>query len=307
MWLQPEGYFTGRPPPPPPTPRQRSRSPCWQPRLPPLPSDQWCWGEWHVYPRREKKKRGFIRLCCSERRLRVVGKAWGWWWCRLFSSQRMRRHLCALHRKHHYIVWWKSERAIWDSTGSGWWLCMSVCVCVFGCVELKHGIVSETPSCTEPPLLHHMNNWCSMCSRYCSEMKCGIVHPGMEVCYWSRWPAAYDADAPVLPLQSDALSGALHPAPAQHGSEVLGPRTQDCPRNPIKAGSRMSDPPSLLIFQKSSGGPVCVFLSGFEVTCRRTENYSVCSVFSGESVYILHGLSQMVCHWYGNTLLLRCL
>lgn len=32
-----------------------------------------------------------------------------------------------------------------------------VCVCVFGCVELKHGIVSETPSCTEPPLLHHMN------------------------------------------------------------------------------------------------------------------------------------------------------
>lgn len=134
-----------------------------------------------------------------------------------------------------------------------------VCVCVFGCVELKHGIVSETPSCTEPPLLHHMNNWCSMCSRYCSEMKCGIVHPGMEVCYWSRWPAAYDADAPVLPLQSDALSGALHPAPAQHGSEVLGPRTQDCPRNPIKAGSRMSDPPSLLIFQKSSGGPVCVF------------------------------------------------
>lgn len=42
--------------PPPPTPRQRSRSPCWQPRLPPLPSDQWCWGEWHVYPRREKKK-----------------------------------------------------------------------------------------------------------------------------------------------------------------------------------------------------------------------------------------------------------
>ena len=68
-----------------------------------------------------------------------------------------------------------------------------------------------------------------------------------------------DADAPVLPLQSNALSGALHPAPAQHGSEVLGPRAQDCPRNPIKAGSCMSDPPSLLIFQMSCGGPVCVF------------------------------------------------
>lgn len=92
-------------------------------------------------PPEGKKKRGFIRLCCSERRLRVVGKAWGWWWwwCRLFSSQGMRRHLCALHRKHHYLVWWKSERAIWDSTGSGWWLCMSVCVCVWVCrVETWH-------------------------------------------------------------------------------------------------------------------------------------------------------------------------
>ncbi len=34
-----------------------------------------------------------------------------------------------------------------------------VCVCV--CVEIKHGIVSETTHCTELPLLHEcMNNWC---------------------------------------------------------------------------------------------------------------------------------------------------
>lgn len=42
------------------------------------------------------------------------------------------------------------------------------------------------------------------------------------------------AEALVLPLQSDALSGALHPAPAQHGTKVLRARTQDRPRNPVK-------------------------------------------------------------------------
>lgn len=44
----------------------------------------------------------------------------------------------------------------------------------------------------------------------------------------------HDADVLALPLQSDALSGALHPAPAKHCSEVLRSCTQDCPRNPIK-------------------------------------------------------------------------
>ena len=125
-WLQPEGYFTGPPPPP----NAASTQPLSMMTAASSPVTLWS-----VMLRRVarltpggKRKKGFIHLCCSERRLRVVGKAWGWW-CRLFSSQWVRRHLCALHRKHHNLVWWKSERAIWDSTGSGWWLCVCVWVC----------------------------------------------------------------------------------------------------------------------------------------------------------------------------------
>ena len=117
-----------RSPPPPPNPPPTPPPPQKSHASPPLTL-------WSVMLRRVarltpggKSKKGFIRLCCSERRLRVVGKAWGWW-CRLFSSQWVKRHLCALHRKHHNLVWWKSERAIWDSTGSGWWLCVCVWVC----------------------------------------------------------------------------------------------------------------------------------------------------------------------------------
>lgn len=42
------------------------------------------------------------------------------------------------------------------------------------------------------------------------------------------------ADVPVLPLQSDTLSGALHPTPTQHGTKVLRPCTENCPRNQKK-------------------------------------------------------------------------
>jgi len=55
-----------------------------------------------------------------------------------------------------------------------------------------------------------------------------------------------DAGVLILPVQSDALSGALHKTSTEHCSEILRPRTQDCPRNPIKQAvvCCMSDPPT---------------------------------------------------------------
>lgn len=86
---------------------------------------------------------GFICLCCSERRLRVV-VGWGGG---LFI--RMRRHLCASHG---------GNIATWLGRNLSETFEIPLVVGVFGCVELNHGIVTETPYCREPPLLQGVNN-----------------------------------------------------------------------------------------------------------------------------------------------------
>lgn len=73
----------------------------------------------------------------------------------------------------------------------------------------------------------HINTVYVVHQLYCSEMICGNDRP-------AGGRGGVFRIMPVLPLQSDALSGALHPTSTKHGTEVLRPCTQDCPRNPKK-------------------------------------------------------------------------
>lgn len=142
----------------------------------------------------------------------------------------------------------------------------SVCVCVLlGYVNLKPNLWVRL--CTEPPcceewIINAAYEWIQL---HASGIKCRNVRLGVRVCDWYLWPAACDAETPVLPLQSDALSGAFYPTPTQHGTEVLWPRTQDRPRNPIKQVVARH-------IQQPSSGYLCVSVCGFEVRNRRGRN-----------------------------------
>lgn len=102
----------------------------------------------------------------------------------------------------------------------------------------------------------------------------------------------------VSPLQSDALSGALHPTPAKHGSEVLRPRTQDCSRKPVKQADACQIHPPFNISLV-----ICwhwVYLSGFEVTSKTDINYTVffyIFFISGDCIFILSDLIVMLLIW----------
>lgn len=52
------------------------------------------------------------------------------------------------------------------------------------------------------------------------------------------------AHIPVLPLQSNTLSGALHPTPTQHGTKVLRPCAENCPR----IQKEVSNPESFILY-----------------------------------------------------------
>lgn len=89
-------------------------------------------------------------------------------------QQWMRGLFWASLRDNNGCRWWESERAMWDSSGSGW-----LCVCG---VKTQHSawnpFTVQSHLCYEAWIINVQNAVTQLC---CYKMKCGIVLSGLEV------------------------------------------------------------------------------------------------------------------------------